>query len=85
MGRTADSVQAFILVEAGAGQMLALADQIARIPGVKGAWAVTGPFDIIVHAVTPDLRALTQLVLARIQALADVNRTVTCIALSTED
>lgn len=72
-------VQAFILVEAKAGKAMAAAKQIKAIPGVVACYAVTGPYDVIVHAQAADIKALGQLVVAKIQALAAISRTITCL------
>lgn len=72
-------VQAFILLEAKAGKALSVSRQIARIKGVSASYAVTGPFDVIVHAEAPDFKSIAQLVVAKIQAISSVARTLTCI------
>ena len=72
-------VEAFVLLEAKAGKAIDLARQLSRIKGVNAAYAVTGPFDLIVHAEAPDFKAVTQLVVSKIQTLAAVTRTLTCI------
>ena len=72
-------VEAFVLLEAKAGKAIDLARQLSRIKGVTAAYAVTGPFDLIVHAEAADFKAVTQLVVSKIQTLPAVNRTLTCI------
>ena len=72
-------VQAFVLLEAKAGKALGVSRQIAKISGVRATYAVTGPFDVIVHAEAPDFKSIAQLVVAKIQALTSVARTLTCI------
>jgi DNA-binding Lrp family transcriptional regulator len=80
--RSADrGVQAFILVEAKAGKAMAAAKQIGAISGVLACYAVTGPFDVIVHTEAPDIKSLGQLVVAKMQALPGVTRTLTCIVI----
>ncbi len=73
------AVQAFVLVEAKAGKALTVSRQIAKIKGVSASYAVTGPFDVIAHAEAPDFKSIAQLVVAKIQALANVGRTLTCL------
>jgi DNA-binding Lrp family transcriptional regulator len=75
----AKRVQAFILLEAKPGKALGVRRQIAQIPGVRASYAVTGPFDVIVHAEAPDFKSIAQLVVAKIQALTSVAKTLTCI------
>lgn len=72
-------VQAFVLLEAKPGKALGVSRQIAKIPGVRASYAVTGPFDVIVHAEAPDFKTVAQLVVAKIQAITSVARTLTCI------
>jgi DNA-binding Lrp family transcriptional regulator len=72
-------VQAVILVEVRPGQVLDAGREIAKVQGVTASYAVTGPFDVIVHAEADDIRSLGQLVVARIQAVAGVSRTLTCL------
>ena len=72
-------VQAFILLEAKAGKALEVSRRVAKISGVRASYAVTGPFDVIVHAQAADFKSIAQLVVAKIQALGSVARTLTCI------
>jgi len=78
-GSKAKRVQALILVEAKSGKALDASRQIARIPGVRASFAVTGPYDVIVHVEAPDFQSIAQLVVAKIQALTSVSKTLTCI------
>ncbi|UCC68595.1 MAG: Lrp/AsnC ligand binding domain-containing protein [Armatimonadota bacterium] len=78
-GKGSKGVQAFVLLEAKAGKALTVSRQIAKIKGVRASYAVTGPFDIIVHTEAPDFKSIAQLVVAKIQALGSVARTLTCI------
>jgi len=77
--KAAKGVQAFILLEAKAGKALGVSRQVAKIKGVRASYAVTGPFDVIVHAEAPDFKSIAQLVVAKVQALSSVARTLTCI------
>jgi len=74
-------VQAFVLLEAKAGMALEASRQVAKVQGVVSSYAVTGPFDVIAQAQAADIKALAQIVVAEIQALSSVTRTVTCIVL----
>jgi DNA-binding Lrp family transcriptional regulator len=55
-----------------------VATQIAEIPGVTQAEDVTGPYDVIVRAEATNVDELGKLVVARIQAVAGITRTLTC-------
>jgi hypothetical protein len=46
------------------------------------AHAVTGPFDVIAFAEVPDLDALSDLVLARIQGIEGVKKTLTAVVVT---
>ncbi|MBN1458933.1 MAG: Lrp/AsnC ligand binding domain-containing protein [Armatimonadetes bacterium] len=76
-------VEAFVLLEAKAGKALAVTHQVAKIKGVTASYAVTGPYDVIVHAEAPDFKSIAQLVVAKIQGLNSVGRTITCTVVET--
>ncbi len=67
-----------ILIQTEVGQAAAVAVQIAAIPGVTSADDVTGPYDVIVRAEADTVDALGKLVVARVQAVAGIMRTLTC-------
>jgi DNA-binding Lrp family transcriptional regulator len=78
-------VEAFVLLEAQAGKSLTLTRQVAKIKGVQASYAVTGPFDVIVHVEAPDFKSIAQLVVAKIQGLSSVARTITCTVIESGD
>lgn len=71
-------VQAYILVQTEVGKAAAVAAEIATIPGVISAEDVTGPYDVIVRAEAEDVDRLGQLVVARVQGVGGITRTLTC-------
>jgi DNA-binding Lrp family transcriptional regulator len=71
-------VQAYILIQTEVGKAAAVATHIAEIPGVTVADDVTGPYDVIVRAEAPTMDDLGKLVVARIQAVDGITRTLTC-------
>ena len=71
-------VQAYILIQTEVGKAAAVASSIAEIPGVTQAEDVTGPYDVIVRAEAKNVDELGKLVVARIQAVAGITRTLTC-------
>lgn len=71
-------VQAYILVQTEVGKAAAVAAEIARLDGVVSAEDVTGPYDVIVRAEAPDVDLLGQLVVARVQGVGGITRTLTC-------
>jgi len=71
-------VEAYILIQTEVGKAASVAREIGQIPGVTMAEAVTGPYDAIVHTRAEDVDALGKLVVARIQAVEGITRTLTC-------
>ncbi|WP_026123776.1 Lrp/AsnC family transcriptional regulator [Nocardiopsis chromatogenes] len=71
-------VQAYVLVQTEVGRAGDLAELIRGIDGVREADDVTGPYDVIVRAQADDIDALGRLVVARIQRLEGIARTLTC-------
>ncbi|MDN5858053.1 MAG: Lrp/AsnC ligand binding domain-containing protein [Pseudonocardia sp.] len=71
-------VQAYILVQTEVGKAAAVAAAIARLEGVVSAEDVTGPYDVIVRAQAPDVDLLGQLVVAKVQCVGGITRTLTC-------
>jgi DNA-binding Lrp family transcriptional regulator len=71
-------VTAYILVQTEVGKAAQVAKDIIDIPGVQEAQAVTGPYDVIVRAEAQNIDELGQLVVAQVQAVAGITRTLTC-------
>ncbi len=71
-------VEAYVLIQTEVGKAAQVAMQVDGIPGVKSSEAVTGPYDAIVHAEADDVDSLGKLVVARIQAIEGITRTLTC-------
>lgn len=71
-------VHAYILIQTEVGKAAAVATAIAAIEGVEHAEDVTGPYDVIVRARATDVDALGKLVVARVQAVEGITRTLTC-------
>ncbi|KIH97923.1 AsnC family transcriptional regulator [Streptomonospora alba] len=71
-------VQAYVLVQTEAGRAADVAREILAIDGVTQAEDVTGPYDVIVRAQAEDVDALGRMVVARIQRLDGIARTLTC-------
>jgi DNA-binding Lrp family transcriptional regulator len=72
------SVQAYILIQTEVGKAAVVAQQIADIVGVTLAEDVTGPYDVIVRAEASSVDELGKLVVARVQAVPGITRTLTC-------
>jgi DNA-binding Lrp family transcriptional regulator len=71
-------VTAYILIQTEVGKAAKVAKDILDITGVQQAQAVTGPYDVIVRAEARDIDELGQLVVARVQAVDGITRTLTC-------
>jgi DNA-binding Lrp family transcriptional regulator len=71
-------VQAYILIQTEVGKAADVARKIAEIEGVSLAEDVTGPYDVIVRAEARNVDELGKLVVARVQAVEGITRTLTC-------
>ncbi|HWL99519.1 MAG TPA: Lrp/AsnC ligand binding domain-containing protein [Nocardioidaceae bacterium] len=71
-------VHAFILIQTEVGKAAAVADAVRAIGGVAEAEDVTGPYDVIVRAEARNVDELGKLVVARVQTLPGITRTLTC-------
>lgn len=71
-------VQAYILIQTEVGKAAQVATEVDAIEGVNSAEDVTGPYDVIVRASAPNVDDLGKLVVARIQAVEGITRTLTC-------
>ena len=71
-------VAAYILVQTEVGKAAQVAKDIVRIEGVQLAEDVTGPYDVIARAEARNLDELGKLVVARVQVVNGIARTLTC-------
>lgn len=71
-------VQAYILIQTEVGKAASVAREIAQLPGVTLAEDVTGPYDVIARVEASSVDELGQLVIARIQDVKGITRTLTC-------
>ena len=71
-------VQAYILIQTEVGKAAQVAKEVRDISGVAEAEDVTGPYDVIVRAEAKSVDELGKLVVARIQAVEGITRTLTC-------
>jgi DNA-binding Lrp family transcriptional regulator len=71
-------VQAYILIQTEVGQAAQVAREIAQLSGVTLAEDVTGPYDVIARVEAPSIDELGHLVVARIQDVKGITRTLTC-------
>jgi DNA-binding Lrp family transcriptional regulator len=71
-------IQAYILIQTEVGKAQAVAEAAAAISGVISAEDVTGPYDVIVRAEADTMDNLGRLVVAQVQDVPGITRTLTC-------
>ncbi|GAA3903066.1 Lrp/AsnC family transcriptional regulator [Streptomyces sp. NPDC059837] len=71
-------VQAYILIQTEVGKSSTVAETISKIPGVIQAEDVTGPYDVIVRAQADTVDELGRMVVAKVQQVDGITRTLTC-------
>jgi DNA-binding Lrp family transcriptional regulator len=71
-------VNAYILIQTEVGKAAAVADAVRGVQGVAEAEDVTGPYDVIIRAEANTVDELGKLVVARIQSVEGITRTLTC-------
>jgi DNA-binding Lrp family transcriptional regulator len=73
--------EAFILVNVTGDHTKSAFKTLTRMAGVKGVYAVTGVYDLIVHVAFQDLTHLGEAILSNIRAIDGVTQTMTCLVL----
>ena len=71
-------VHAYILIQTEVGKAAQVANEVRTIEGVTDAEDVTGPYDVIVRAQAGNVDDLGKLVVAQIQGVEGITRTLTC-------
>jgi DNA-binding Lrp family transcriptional regulator len=71
-------IRAYVLIQTRVGKSAAAAVEVRQVPGVSDAQVVSGPYDVIARVESSDLAELKRGVLAPIQAVEWITRTVTC-------
>jgi len=71
-------VEAYVLIQAEVGRSAEVADAVRKIPGVRFADVVTGPYDVVLWAEAAEIDGLGELIVANVQAVVGVTRTLTC-------
>ena len=72
------TVHAYILIQTEVGTSADVANAIRQLPGITLAEDVTGPYDVIVRSEATDMNELGRQVVAKIQAVPGITRTLTC-------
>jgi DNA-binding Lrp family transcriptional regulator len=71
-------VQAYILIQTEVGKAASVAEAIAGISGVTLAEDVTGPYEVIARVEASNVDDLGRLVIAKLQDVPGITRTLTC-------
>ena len=71
-------VQAYILIQTEVGKSASVAEAIREVAGVASAEDVTGPYDVISRVEANTVDELGKLVIAKIQDVPGITRTLTC-------
>jgi len=77
-GGTWRMTEAYVLIQSRIGRSAEVAGALSTIAGVRFADVVIGPYDIIAGAEARNIDGLGRLIVARVQAVDGVARTVTC-------
>ena len=71
-------VQAYILIQTEVGRAASVAHSISELEGVALAEDVTCPYDVIARVEADSVDDLGKLVIAKIQDVEGITRTLTC-------
>ncbi|NOZ55776.1 MAG: Lrp/AsnC family transcriptional regulator [Calditrichaeota bacterium] len=74
-------VQAYVLVETSRGKHKDVEAELRKVPQVKSAHCVIGPYDVIVFVEGEDLREVESVVVDSIHSVDGVVRTTTCLVI----
>nr|WP_206345233.1 Lrp/AsnC ligand binding domain-containing protein [Streptomyces thermoviolaceus] len=66
------------MIQTEVGKASAVAETISKLPGVIQAEDVTGPYDVIVRAQADTVDELGRMVVAKVQQVEGLTRTLTC-------
>ena len=78
MTESANTVSAYVLIQTEVGKAAAVAAEISGLAGVASAEDVTGPYDVIVRVEAGTVDDLGRLVVANVQSVDGITRTLTC-------
>ena len=73
-------MEAYIIVNTGPDKLWKVADEALKIEGVKTAHAVTGEYDVVIHAVFENMEALGELI-RKIHTVKGVMKTHTAVVI----
>ena len=67
-----------MLIQTEVGRAEVVAKQVAALPGVLSSEYVTGPYDVVVRVGSDTMSSLQADVVASVQAVNGITRTLTC-------
>lgn len=70
--------RAYVLLQAAPGQAGSVARAVGAVPGVSSTDVVSGPYDVIAEVEAANMDDLGRMILASIQGIPGVRRTLTC-------
>ncbi|WP_372695790.1 Lrp/AsnC family transcriptional regulator [Immundisolibacter sp.] len=73
-------ITAFVLIDAQRGQVGALAQRLAELPGIAEVYSVSGRHDLVAIARVAEADDLSALVTDKLAALPGIERTETLLA-----
>ena len=79
------AVAAYLLIQTEVGSAASVARKVGEVPGVVRSEDVTGSYDVIARAEVDSVDDLGRHVVARLQMIEGITRTLTCIAVSLEE
>jgi DNA-binding Lrp family transcriptional regulator len=68
---------AYLFVECVPGHARGVLSRPKRVAGTRGAYTVTGHYDIIAIIEAPDAKAISELVLSKVQSISGMHKTTT--------
>jgi len=75
-------MKAYVLINASPGRAIEVAQKMQGQPGISAADAITGEYDVIAVCEAPDVNAIGQLIVDKIQKIDGVFKTITCLVVT---
>ncbi|HZU17198.1 MAG TPA: Lrp/AsnC ligand binding domain-containing protein [Candidatus Dormibacteraeota bacterium] len=75
-------MKAYVLINASPGRALEVAGRLQNQEGISAADAITGEYDVIAVCEAPDVNAIGQLIVEKIQKVEGVFKTITCLVVT---
>src|SRR5437763_15082572 len=73
-------MKAYVLINASPGRALEVAKKMEGVSGITAADAITGEYDVIAVCEAPHVNSIGSLIVAKIQKIDGVFKTITCLA-----